>query len=78
MWRTLWLVLVLPALGLAGTPTVIVDVQKAGPTGLQRLRSTEGVQWQAEFGTELLLGVSAQSLSGWLDRPDPSFDIVTP
>ncbi|MCB1636032.1 MAG: M28 family peptidase [Xanthomonadales bacterium] len=69
MWRTLWLVLALPALSLAGTPTVIVDVQKAGANELQRLRSTEGVQWQAEFGTELLLGVSDESLSDWLDRP---------
>lgn len=54
----------------AAEPTVIVDVGRAGASELSRLKQADGVRWAAEFGNELLLGVSAESLPGWLARGD--------
>lgn len=53
---------------LAAEPTVIVDVGRAGAVELERLKRADGVVWAAEFGNELLLGVRAESLPGWLGR----------
>lgn len=60
----------------AAGPTVIVDVQRAGAAELTGLKQADGVRWSAEFGSELLLGVAPEALSGWLRlpgvRPGPS------
>lgn len=50
-------------------PTVIVDVQGAGAAGLAELKGRPEVRWQAEFGSELLLGVEPDSLAQWLNLP---------
>jgi hypothetical protein len=52
----------------AAEPTVIVDIGRAGPAELARLKSADGVAWSAEFGNELLLGVAPESLDRWLAR----------
>lgn len=50
-------------------PTVIVDIQRAGAAELVRLKAADGVTWNAEFGTELLLGIDPSALDHWLQRP---------
>ena len=62
----LWLVTASPV--GAAEPTVIVDIGRTGAAGLERLKRDEGVVWSAEFGNELLLGVTAESLPQWLTR----------
>lgn len=61
-------------LGLAAqaapTPTVIVDIHQLGAQKVAELRAASGVQWSAEFGNELLLGVSPISLKSWTARAD--------
>jgi hypothetical protein len=54
----------------AAEPTVIVEVSRVGAAELARLKQTPGVQWSAEFGNELLLGVSPDTLPDWLARDD--------
>ncbi|MCG6117272.1 MAG: M28 family peptidase [Aquimonas sp.] len=49
-------------------PTVVVDIHAAGSTRVEALKAAEGVQWFAEFGNELLLGVEPESLAVWLTR----------
>ncbi len=65
----LWL---LAAAAVAGTPvpTVIVDVHGRGHAHVTELREHPDVVWSAEFGNELLLGVSESSLDRWLKRDD--------
>ncbi len=64
------LLLSLPmAMAQAAGPTVIVDVQRAGAAELARLKVADGVEWQAEFGTELLLGIAPAALDHWLQQP---------
>jgi hypothetical protein len=46
-------------------PTVIVDISGIGATRLQALKDDPSVRWSAEFGTEMLLGVAADSLPDW-------------
>lgn len=50
------------------TPTVIVDAHGLGAQGLQALTGADGVIWHAEFGSELLLGVTDKTLPTWLAR----------
>lgn len=50
-------------------PTVIVNIHAAGADRVMALQHEPGVIWSAEFGNELLLGVSEKSLPGWLGRP---------
>ena len=50
------------------TPTVIVDIHRAGAARVLELRNDPTVQWSAEFGNELLLGVSENSLVDWSKR----------
>jgi hypothetical protein len=69
MRRPLALLLVAFASALpAAEPTVIVDVGRAGPADLVRLKSADGVVWAAEFGNELLLGVAPEAIDDWLAR----------
>lgn len=49
-------------------PTVIVDIGGIGPQRLAALKQDSSVRWSAEFGQELLLGVAASALPGWLAR----------
>lgn len=51
-------------------PTVIVDIHDSGHQHVQALRSDSSVQWSAEFGNELLLGVTPSSLNEWRNRGD--------
>jgi hypothetical protein len=39
-------------------PTLVVDVQFAGPQTLSAWKRAEGVLWSIEFGSEMLLGVT--------------------
>ena len=50
-------------------PTVIVDIHAIGAARLTELKSRPSVRWSAEFGTELLLGVDADSKPDWLAQP---------
>ena len=50
--------------------TVIVDIHGIGPSKLAQLRDHPSVRWSAEFGNELLLGVSDDHWGQWLARPD--------
>ncbi len=50
------------------TPTVIVDAHGLGAQGVWELTRSDDVLWHAEFGSELLLGVQAESLPTWLAR----------
>jgi hypothetical protein len=50
------------------TPTVVINIEKAGPEALAQLKRSEGVLWFAEFGSELLLGVPADALAPWLAK----------
>lgn len=52
----------------AAEPTVIIDIGRAGAAELHDLKQAEGVVWSAEFGNELLIGVTDESLPGWLLR----------
>ncbi len=52
----------------APVPTVIVNIHAAGADRVMALKREPGVIWSAEFGNELLLGVSEKSLPGWLAR----------
>jgi hypothetical protein len=49
-------------------PTVIVDITGIGATRLQALKDDPSVRWSAEFGTEMLLGVTPESLRSWQAR----------
>ena len=43
--------------------TVIVDINQKGAAELSQLKARSGIIWAVEFGSELLLGVDAASLS---------------
>lgn len=51
-------------------PTVVLDIHAVGESAVESLKQAQGVQWSAEFGNELLLGVEPDSLERWLDRDD--------
>ena len=57
-------------------PTVIVDIHALGAERVEALKRAPGVTWSAEFGNEMLLGVSPQSLNDVLKnqraRPGPA------
>lgn len=60
-----------PALAFTGAnpvPTVIVDIHALGANRVAALKRSAGVEWSAEFGNELLLGVDPDSLDDWLQR----------
>lgn len=59
-------VIALPLWASEPVPTVIVDIHAIGADGLQRLKSDPSVRWSAEFGNELLLGISPDSAKRWL------------
>jgi hypothetical protein len=60
----------------APVPTVIVDIHALGASRVAALKQSSGVEWSAEFGNEMLLGVTPDSLKDWLTdkraRPGPS------
>lgn len=49
-------------------PTVIVDIHNLGAQRVAALKNEASVQWSAEFGNELLLGVSPAQLADWTAR----------
>ncbi len=49
-------------------PTVVVDIHRAGAKAVAELKRAPGVFWSAEFGTELLLAIDAESEQAWLRR----------
>lgn len=49
-------------------PTVIVDIHAIGARSLAALKAEPSVQWSAEFGNELLLGVEPKHWPQWLKR----------
>jgi Peptidase family M28 len=57
-------------------PTVIVDIHALGARRVEALKQSPNVEWSAEFGNEMLLGVKPESLQDWLAdkraRPGPS------
>ena len=53
----------------ASTPTVIVDIHAFGYARLQTLKQSPDVRWSAEFGNEMLLGISPDRLDHWLVQP---------
>ncbi|WP_146151983.1 M28 family metallopeptidase [Ahniella affigens] len=52
------------------TDTVILDIHGRGAERVAEITSQPSVLWSAEFGNELLLGVSAESRAHWLTRAD--------
>lgn len=50
-------------------PTVIVNINAVGADQVMALRREPDVVWSAEFGNELLLGITHNSLADWLRRP---------
>jgi hypothetical protein len=67
----------------APVPTVIVDIHALGAERVAALKQSSSVEWSAEFGNEMLLGVKPDSLKDWLTdkraRPGPeslAFDEV--
>jgi Peptidase family M28 len=60
----------------APVPTVIVDIHALGAARVEALKQSPNAVWSAEFGNEMLLGVSAKSLPNWLKkertRPGPA------
>ncbi|MDZ4814232.1 MAG: M28 family peptidase [Pseudomonadota bacterium] len=75
-----------PAIAFASggpVPTVIVNIHALGADRVEALKQAPGVAWSAEFGNEMLLGVTPESLAGWLKderaKPGPpelAFDEV--
>ncbi len=80
------LLICVPAIAFASgdpVPTVIVNIHALGADRVQALKQAPGVAWSAEFGNEMLLGVTPESLAGWLKdgraKPGPpklAFDEV--
>lgn len=52
------------------TDTVVLDIHGRGVERVAALKAQPSVLWSAEFGNELLLGVSAESRAHWLARKD--------
>ena len=57
-------------------PTVIVNIHALGADRVAALKQARGVSWSAEFGNEMLLGVTPESLPSWLKdkraKPGPT------
>ncbi len=72
MRTSLFLLLTLiPALAPSASepvPTVIVDIHALGAPRVDAMKHEPGVSWSAEFGNEMLLGITPQSLPEWLGR----------
>lgn len=50
--------------------TVILNIHGIGQARIDALKAQPSVLWSAEFGNELLLGVSPESRAHWLSRKD--------
>jgi hypothetical protein len=73
------LISLIPPLAAASgepVPTVIVDIHALGAQRVAELKQSSSVEWSAEFGNEMLLGVKPATLQDWLAderaRPGPS------
>lgn len=65
---SLFLAMAAPAVA-EPVPTVIVEISGLGPARVQALKQDPTVRWAAEFGTEMLLGVTPSALKEWQARP---------